>query len=222
MDKLELIVFDWDGTLMDSAARIVACMRAAFTDIGAEPPSPAEVREVIGLGLEEALLALWPEVDVAQRLQVIQRYRAHFLGPTVTPSPLFPGVDEVLNALHQQGLLLAIATGKSRAGLERALDESGLRSLFHATRCADETRSKPHPQMLMELLDELGQSPHQALVVGDTLYDIEMAQNASVAAVGVSYGVHEPQRLLAAGARVCLDRIDALPAWLEQHHWHLR
>jgi phosphoglycolate phosphatase len=212
----DLLVFDWDGTLMDSEARIVASLNAAFVEIGVEPPARAKSREVIGLGLEQAMMQLWPQSTHAQRTELMLRYRHHFLEADDTPMPLFPGAAEVISELHRSGYLLAVATGKSRRGLVSALVESGLQPFFHATRCADETFSKPHPQMLTELLDELGADAERSLMIGDTEYDLEMARNAGVAAVGVSTGVHSRERLLALQPLACLPSIAELPQWLRQ------
>ncbi|QIK37471.1 HAD-IIIA family hydrolase [Caldichromatium japonicum] len=215
--NLALIVFDWDGTLMDSEARIVACLQAAFRDLG-WPALPAEqAREVIGLGLEEALAHLLPQGDVEQRAELARRYRAHFLGDDQIPSELFPGARETLNWLAEQGYLLAVATGKSRVGLNKSLAESGLAGIFAATRTADETRSKPHPQMLLELMDELGVRSTETLMIGDTEYDLEMAHNAGVVALAVCHGVHPPDRLLACKPLACLDSLWAVRAWLAAH-----
>ncbi|KAA6185885.1 HAD-IA family hydrolase [Thiohalocapsa marina] len=214
--KFDLLVFDWDGTLMDSEARIVASMSAAFADLGLQPPPPAQARDVIGLGLEQAIRRLWPESAPTQRLDLIQRYRHHFLEANDTPTPLFEQAAEVVTELHAAGYLLAVATGKSRRGLDSALRQTGLDAVFHATRCADETFSKPHPQMLLELLDELGTDAGRCLMIGDTEYDLQMARNAGVAALGVSYGVHAPERLLALEPLGCLSAIAELPQWLGQ------
>ncbi len=212
--QFELIVFDWDGTLMDSEARIVGCMRRAFAELDQPVPPPEEARDVIGLGLDQALRRLHPDADADLRAELIRRYRYHFLRADPSASPLFDGARETVAELHRRELLLAVATGKSRAGLEQALDDSGLRAYFHALRCAEQTQSKPHPQMLHELLDELGVRPGDALMVGDTEYDMEMARNADVPALAVSYGVHRPERLRAHDPLDCIDRIDELPAWL--------
>lgn len=212
--RYELLVFDWDGTLMDSAARIVASMQAAFAELGLPPPAAAAARNVIGLGLTHAVAELAPTQDAAMRAHIIERYRAHYLELDDTPTPLFPGAEEVVSGLRAAGYLLAVATGKSRIGLDRALAQSGLGAHFHATRSADETFSKPHPQMLQELLDELGVHASRALMIGDTEYDLLTAQNAGVDAVAVCYGVHTPERLLALEPRACLSAIDALPGWL--------
>jgi len=210
-----LLVFDWDGTLMDSEARIVSCLQAAARDLNVEVPTESASREVIGLGLSEAVAKLFPAQAAPMHERLALRYREHFLVLNQSRSKLFPGVRETLEGLLAADYFLAVATGKSRRGLDRELDETGLRSLFHATRCADETFSKPHPQMLMELIDELGAAPSTTLMVGDTEYDIQMAANAGAAAVGVSYGVHAPDRLMAQGALHMLERIDELSAWLK-------
>jgi phosphoglycolate phosphatase len=212
--KYRLLVFDWDGTVMDSAGRIVASLRAAFTDLGLTPPDPADCRDVIGLGLEQAMTRLAPDVAGARQVELIRRYRHHYLDANDTPTPLFPGAGEALAALHEAGYWLAVATGKSRRGLDEALAQSGLGGWFHATRCADETFSKPHPQMLLELLEEFGIDAAEGLMIGDTEYDLLMARNAGVASVAVSCGAHAPERLLALEPLVCLPGVDALPGWL--------
>ncbi len=210
----ELLVFDWDGTLMDSEARIVTCLQAAFTDLGQPAPACAAARDIIGLGLDEAMQRLSPTADASLRAALIDQYRRHFLVTNHTPSPLFPDARKTLDWLADQGYRLAVATGKSRIGLEKSLRESGLIGFFHATRCADETFSKPHPQMLLELMDELGAAPAATLMIGDTEYDMQMATNAGIRALAVSYGVHSPERLYACAPLDCLDALGALPDWL--------
>lgn len=212
--SFELIVFDWDGTLMDSEARIVACLQAAFRELGLPQPSRAEARDIIGLGLEEAMTRLAPGTGAGTRAELVLRYRRHFLVTNETPSVLFPGARETLDWLAAEGFRLAVATGKSRAGLDKSLMETDLEGFFHATRCADETFSKPNPQMLLELMEELGASPAETLMVGDTEYDMQMAVNAGVAALAVSFGVHAPDRLLAHGPLACLASLGAIPDWL--------
>jgi len=210
----DLIVFDWDGTLMDSEARIVTCMRGAFIELGVEPPAPEAVREVIGLGLDEAIHTLWPAAGSERRREIMTHYRQRFLVSDDTPTPLFEGAVELVRELHDAGRLLGVATGKSRRGLDEALAASGLARFFHATRCADETFSKPHPAMLEALMDELGVDPARTLMVGDTEYDMELAGNAGVAAVAVGYGAHAPERLLAHGPLACVMSIAELGDWL--------
>lgn len=213
-----LICFDWDGTLMDSEARIVNCLLGAFTDAGQAPPSRAAAADIIGLGMDEAMARLWPEADAAQRHLVIGHYRQRYLFADQTPSALFAGARETLEQLRAAGYLLAVATGKSRRGLDQVLAETGLAGHFHATRCADETFSKPHPGMLMELMDELGVGPAETLMIGDTEYDMQMAANARVGALAVCYGVHAPERLLACGPLACLESLSAVPQWLRRQH----
>ncbi|MCG6984293.1 MAG: HAD-IA family hydrolase [Thiocapsa sp.] len=213
----ELIVFDWDGTLMDSEARIVNCLQAACCELGVPSPPHASARDVIGLGLDEAVMQLLPGADSATRRAIMGRYRQHFLETDRTPSLLFPGVRETLGRLSGEGYRLAVATGKGRVGLDRALADTGLRDLFLATRCADETLSKPHPQMLLELMDELGVDPAQTLMVGDTEYDMQMASNARTQALAVAYGVHAPERLMLHGPLDCLDTLSGLPEWLARN-----
>jgi phosphoglycolate phosphatase len=210
----DLIVFDWDGTLMDSEAKIVRCMLAAAADLDIAVPGEEAVRHIIGLGLGEALAALFPRCDTGIRARLAERYREHFLVHDQGAMPLFPGVETGLVALADRGFLLAVATGKARRGLERVLDDTATRRYFAATRCADETCSKPHPRMLEEILEVTGVEPGRALMVGDTVYDIAMARNAGLPALAVSYGVHTRESLLANGALACLDSFDAVCAWL--------
>ncbi len=210
----ELIVFDWDGTLMDSEGRIVACLQQAARDLDHPVPPREQARQVIGLGLHQAVARLFPQADEAEVRRLADAYRRHFLGEELARSELFPGARELLANLADAGYLLAVATGKSRRGLEQEFAHTGLGELFHVTRCADETFSKPHPQMLLEILDYTGQEPDAALVVGDTEFDMQMAANAGVPAVGVAHGVHPPERLREAGALAVLDGLGELEAWL--------
>ncbi len=211
--KCQLLIFDWDGTLMDSEARIIACMEAASRDLDLAEPDKAAIRNIIGLGLQEALQILFPDHIPAVQQQLVERYRYHFLIADATPSPLFSGVVPMLHDLKQRGYWLAVATGKGRPGLQKVLNDTGLEPLFLATRCAGETASKPNPQMLFELLDELGISSEQALMIGDTEYDLQMAQNANMQALAVSYGVHERERLLQYSPVECIDNIAELHNW---------
>ncbi len=213
----ELIVFDWDGTLMDSAARIVASLRAAGQDIGFSDLSDAGFRNVIGLGMQEAIRALYPAISDAEVWQYADRYRHHFLESCPMPEQLFEGVPEILASLHRQPVMLAVATGKSRKGLDRVLRHTNCGRYFQATRCADETTSKPHPQMLLELIEELGAKPETTLMVGDTEYDMEMAQRAGAAALAVTYGAHESHRLDQYQPLASLNNIHALGQWFENN-----
>ncbi len=210
----ELIVFDWDGTLMDSEQTIVYCLQQAATDLGYPVPEAAQARDVIGLGLNQAVARLFPDLDAQQVQALADQYRRHFLNQDRPASPLFEGARGLLETLAARDHFLAVATGKSRRGLDMELKSSGLGELFHTTRCADETFSKPHPQMLLDILDQLGVDASKTLVVGDTQYDMQMAGNGGSSAVGISHGVHEPERLLEYGALTVVDSLPELADWL--------
>lgn len=208
----ELIIFDWDGTLIDSQQNIVQCLQSMINDLKLPERTSDQLSNIIGLGLYEALTQLFPDHPEDLHKQMIDRYRYHFLSSE--PSTCFPGVDELLPSLVEDGYMLAVATGKGRAGLEKALDQTGFRQWFVSTRCADESRSKPHPQMLEEILDETGIERHKALMIGDTEYDMLMARHVSMASVGVSYGVHTTERLQQHDPLTILDDIRHLLNWL--------
>ncbi len=216
MRRFDLLVFDWDGTVMDSIARIVASLRAAITDLDWEPRTTFALRDIIGLGLREAARRLYPQIEEADYQRFVERYRHHFMFADATPSELFPGAADTLRELQQQGYLLAVATGKGRQGLNKVLDETGLTALFHCTRCADETTSKPHPHMLLEIMRELNTPAAATLMIGDTEYDMEMASNAGTPALAVDYGVHDRTRLARHAPLHCLSDIRELIAWLKQ------
>lgn len=212
--NIRFVVFDWDGTLMDSEAQIVHCLHASIADLSLEPMSDDTVRNVIGLGLREAIDMLVPGRDDAFHRAFVEAYREHWFAHE--GSSLFAGAREVLERIRENGLKLGIATGKARRGLLRVLEQTGLSDSFDATRCADETASKPHPQMLLELMQELGVAPHQTLMVGDTEYDMEMATNAGAGKVAVRSGVHSEDRLQRHEPLVCLDRVTELPTWMTE------
>lgn len=214
--RFELIVFDWDGTLLDSAGAIVACIQAAAVDLGMAPPAEERARHVIGLGLSEALRHALPELGQERHMELADRYRHHYLARD-HELPLFQGAAELVRSLAADGYLLAVATGKSRKGLDRAFATSGLREYFHASRCADECHSKPHPQMLEELMAELGVSPGLTLMIGDTTHDLEMARNAGVGALGVTYGAHPRDALEGLSPLHCADSTAELADWLRHH-----
>lgn len=202
---------------MDSEARIVTCVEAAVADLGLASPGPDAIRNIIGLGLREAVHTLFPDADDHLHVDIAERYRAHFFSSNEAPSSLFEGAREVIEGLRDQGYLLAVATGKGRSGLDHALETTGLGEFFHATRTADETFSKPHPEMLHQILDEFGLTPSQALMIGDTEYDLQMASNARMPSLGVDYGVHERERLLRLRPLDCLGDINEIPEWLEKN-----
>ena len=180
---------------MDSAGVIAACIQAACRDMGLPEPSRAEASHVIGLGLREALESLFPALPESAHPELAGHYRRHFFAQD-TEIPLFDGARELLSELHGRGYLLAVATGKARRGLDRAFEQTGLGTYFHASRTADETFSKPHPAMIEELLAELMIAPEQALMIGDTSHDLDMARRAGIASLGAGFGAHPPEYLL--------------------------
>ena len=207
-------MFDWDGTLMDSIATIVACTQAALGELGIEPPPEEKVRRVVGMGLRETIEELWPECDALSLDRIRESYRRHWHETFRDRPILYPGVAEMLRGLSEAGYLLAVATGKSRRGLDHALAQTRLEGIFHATRTVDEAPSKPHPKMLLDILEDLGARPDEALVIGDTTYDLGMAQNAGARAVGILSGTHTREDLEGAGAAACLAVVTDVPAWL--------
>jgi len=211
--QFDLIVFDWDGTLMDSTATIVKCIQAAARDLGFPMPADSAAAHVIGLGLQEALQTAVPEIEPKHYPRMVERYRYHYLAQDQELT-LFAGVREMLDELSRNGYFLAVATGKSRVGLNRALDAVNLLSLFDATRCADETFSKPHPAMLQELTRELGQDMGRTLMIGDTTHDLQMAVNAGAAGVAVHYGAHPAHELAALKPLYAANSVMKLHAWL--------
>jgi len=166
--EFDLLVFDWDGTLVDSEAHIVSCIEAALHDAGLPAVARDDIRNIIGLGLQEAIQTLAPDADERLRERITRRYRAHFFSSEREAPVLFEGAREMLHRLHAQGYLLAVATGKGRQGLNHVLEQSGLKHVFHSTRTVDEARSKPHPQMLHDIMDGLGVAPSDTLMIGDT------------------------------------------------------
>lgn len=211
--RFKLLVFDWDGTLIDSEARIVSSFQAAIAKTDLEMRTDAQIRQIIGLGLDVAIATLYPHTSDEILNELVNYYRRYYLTTDIQSVP-FPDVVATLESLKKSGYWLAVATGKSRAGLNRAMTESGLTDFFLTSRCADETRSKPDPQMLQEIMAELAVSPQDTLVIGDTEYDLAMANNADVASVAVTYGVHDKERLLACRPLACFERLSALPIWL--------
>ncbi|WP_374657452.1 HAD family hydrolase [Inhella sp.] len=214
--KYELLAFDWDGTLFDSAACIVQSMQAAARELGLPPPSDEQARHVIGLGLEPALHMAMPSLARERYRELAHAYRRHYFAQAHAVT-LFPGVPELLHELRARGHRLAVATGKSRRGLDEALAQVGLADLFEATRTADETASKPHPQMLHELMDELGVPAHATLMVGDTTHDLQLAANAGTPALAVSFGAHEAESLALLQPLAVLHSVPQLQDWLRAH-----
>ncbi len=214
--QFDLLIFDWDGTLADSAGLIVGTTQAAIRDLGLPARENHQIAELIGLGLQDGLRRLYPEFDPAWVMAQLFAHRRE-TGLKIHSTPLFDGAAGALAALRDQGFRLAVATGKPRSGLEGAFDEHGhVRPLFEISRCADETADKPHPLMLEEILRETGVAAGRALMIGDTEYDVAMAASIGMPALGVACGVHAPGRLLAAGATAVIDDVQSLPRWLRR------
>ena len=212
--RFRFVVFDWDGTLADSTALIAAAIQQACRDIGEPVPDDTTARYVIGLGLGDALRHVAPGLAPERRRDLAIRYRHHYL--TGDPQiPLFAGAREMLDRLNETGHLLGVATGKTRVGLNRALDQQGIANRFVATRCADEGFPKPNPDMLLHLMDRVGADPRETLMVGDTTHDVELARNAGVGAVAVSYGAHAAAGLAQCDPLALVHSIDELSGWLQ-------
>ncbi|MFA6122040.1 MAG: HAD-IIIA family hydrolase [Sideroxydans sp.] len=211
-NEIELIAFDFDGTLIDSTTAIVESIQSAAADIGVPVPSDERASHIIGLGLFEALRRAVPDLPHERYQELTDRYRHHYFARD-SQLRLFVGVEAMLDELAGAGYLLTVATGKSRAGLDRALAATGLGRRFLSSRCADECHSKPHPQMLQELMDEFGISPEATLVIGDTTHDLQMAKNAGAHAVAVTYGAHPRDSLEAEHPAFCANNVEELMNW---------
>ncbi|MCP4324271.1 MAG: HAD-IIIA family hydrolase [Psychromonas sp.] len=193
--KYKVIIFDWDGTLMDSIDKIVVCVKAAAVECQLIEPSTDAIRHIVGLSLDKAMAQLCPDVSLEKQAEMVDAYRHQYLNNDQFQTPFYPGIKPWLISLKEQGYLLAVATGKGRNGLDRMLDKFDVRDLFTVTYTADKTASKPDPLMLNRILEDLQIEASQALMVGDTSYDLEMANNANIDCLGVSYGVHSNQIL---------------------------
>jgi len=214
--RYRFVVFDWDGTLADSTAIIASALQQACRDVGEPEPTETDAKFVIGLGLADALRHVAPQLAVERHRELAVRYRHHYLGQALS-IPLFAGVRDMLAEMNGAGHLLGVATGKSRAGLDHALDQQNLRHFFVATRCADEGFPKPHPGMLLELMSLVGAGPTETLMIGDTTHDLELARNAGVAGLAVAYGAHDLEGLARERPLATVHSIAELRAWLRQH-----
>jgi len=211
--RYDLIVFDWDGTILDSPAGIAESIRASCGDLGLEIPPLERASHVIGLGLPQLMREVAPALPPERYGEFVEAYRRHFRSREASMQ-LFPGMRELLGELSSR-TLLGIATAKSRRGLERALDATGLRPHFRASRCADECRPKPHPAMLLEIFNQLSVSPENALMIGDTSHDLEMARAAGVDALAMTYGAHPEEGLRGCGPLGCFGDVASLAQWLK-------
>ncbi len=199
---------------MDSTMKIANCIRAAAEDVGLPKPTVAQAKNIIGLGLNECMEILFPSAQKSQRQSMVERYKFHFVTGDQTEQALFDGVCEGLKRLEQHGAMLAVATGKSRVGLDRAFAITGIKGHFVTSRCADETRTKPHPQMLLEILDFTAIDANKSIMVGDTSYDMELAANAGMHGLGVSYGAHGADTLIESGAFTVQHSVNEMLNWL--------
>lgn len=214
MQHYKLVIFDWDGTLMDSVDRIVSSMQSAAETVGLFIPSNDDVKQIIGLSLNVALERLFLGITADQIKDMLIQYKYQYIEGDKTPTPLFDNAMSLLLALKQEQKLLAVATGKGRDGLNRVLQISDTHHFFHTTRCAGEMRSKPDPEMLHSILAELSIGPHEALMIGDTSHDLEMARNAGVDSIGVTFGVHDANVLQQYAPKAIVDSISELHALL--------
>nr|WP_272890861.1 HAD-IA family hydrolase [Stutzerimonas sp. S1] len=215
VNRYELLIFDWDGTLVDSIGRIVESMQVAARACELPQRDEASLKDIIGLALPEAIATLYPQLAGSSVVEDFRRYYSeHYLALEAQPSPLYPGVAEVLQAFRDRGYLLAVATGKGRLGLNRVLAGRGWEAFFDVTRCADETASKPDPQMIHEILCHCGKRPERALMVGDSVFDLQMARHAGIDSVAVTYGAQPVEVLRGCKPRLMIDRFAELGAWL--------
>ena len=214
--RFRLLVFDWDGTLADSTTMIAHAIQAACGDVGEPVPDLNAARFVIGLGLADALRRVTPALPAARYPEMSARFRHHYLAGE-DDIPLFDGAFDLLRDLDAAGYLLAVATGKNRAGLTRALVQHGLDARFHATRCADEGMPKPHPDMLLHLMDRLAVNAAETLMIGDTTHDLELARNAKTPALAVAYGAHEAAGLATLQPEATAHSVAEVRAWLATH-----
>lgn len=214
--KYDLIVFDWDGTLANSTQLIVDAICQASIDVGLPEPSQEAASSIIGLGFREAIYELFGQIPDALLSQITARYTLYY-GAGENDIPLFDGAQEIIEYLRSLDVQLGVATGKGRAGLNRALERSGVKHHFMATRTVDECFSKPHPQMLHEMMQESMVVPERSLMVGDTSFDLQMAQNAGIASLAVTYGAHPKDRLIAHQPLACFDEFSELSEWLRNH-----
>ena len=216
LTEYKLLIFDWDGTLVDSIGRIVTAMQVAAQRSGRPERDVHAVKGIIGLGLPEAILTLYPDMTAEQVIAFRQHYADVYIAMDAEPSPLFAGVRESLEAFRAQGYRLAVATGKARRGLDRVLKAHGWEAFFDITRAADETASKPDPLMLNQILAYCDVRPDQALMVGDASFDLLMARNAGIDSVAVGYGAQTMERLLTFEPRLAINSFPELRTWLDR------
>ncbi len=213
MSRYQLIVFDWDGTLMDSTSHIVNCMQQAITQLSLPPLEDTAISHIIGLGLNEAIYALYPDASLETVEHLANTYRQTWLNNPID-SPLFDNAYNLIKRLSEQNYFLGVATGKSRRGLNKVLKSTDLERYFHATRCADECHSKPHPQMIEELINYFGVTAKETLMIGDTEYDLQMAHNAGTDSLAISHGAHDITTLRACQPQAIVDNLQQVEHFL--------
>lgn len=213
MKKYAAVIFDWDGTVMDSTHSIVSSIQLACEDLNLPKPSDSMAAWVIGLSLESALYRCVPQVTEQQMPDFLDRYKYHYFRSDHESKP-FVGIADSLQQMRANKTLLAVATGKSRYGLDRAMGHANLNAMFDSTRTADETAGKPDPKMLYEILEEFNMQPDQVLMVGDTTHDVDMAHNAGVDSLAVTYGAHDPDTLKKSKPTQIVDTVSDLHAWV--------
>jgi len=216
LSLFKLLIFDWDGTLMDSSTRIVSSMQSAAKSLSLRVPTSEAVRNIIGLSLEPAINILIPGISLTDNQQLCAAYSEHYRYRDQSETPLYPGVERTLQSLHAKGYLLAVATGKGRGGIDRVFAQTGLGPLFVTSRGADETKSKPDPLMLRQILEQTGVSAQQALMIGDTSYDLEMAQRIAMPSIAVSYGMHSMEKLRSYQPILEVDEFQQIETWLDR------
>lgn len=211
--RYEMIVWDWDGTIMNSTPTIVECLQKACVDLGEKVPNQEQASHVIGLGLHESIHYLLPHLPEKKYPLMLERFRHYYLGVD-HKLVLFPGIMELIQALKTKGHLVAVATGKPRQGLDRTLKMHQLEGFFHDTKTADESRAKPHPQMLQELMDSWRVPANKMLMIGDTTHDLQMAKSAGVDSIAVTYGAHSKEKLQTLEPLLCVETVQELQSYL--------
>jgi len=217
-EHTSFIIFDWDGTLMDSTARIVSAMQTTARLVGLYIPSEAQVKGIIGLSMQSVVENLFPGISPPQKNELIETYRHQYIEADTTPTPLFKGVLPLLHWLRSNQIVTAVATGKARAGLDRVMNDVDLHGHFEHSICADEAQSKPHPQMVEELMSRAGKTSAQTLVVGDSVHDLKMANNANVRSVGVTSGANSFDELQVFAPIKILSRVCDFQQWFSESH----
>ena len=215
-EKYSLIIFDWDGTLMDSTGRIISAMQTTARNVAQPVPSDNQVKSIIGLGMKEVLDELFPKACEDTRAKLLEEYRFQYVEGDNTPTPLFAGSMTLLNWLKESQVQTSVATGKARNGLQRVMNEVGLIDFFDHSICADEAESKPSPSMIDILLERSGKTKHETLVIGDSVHDLQMAINAGVDAIGVTSGANSQSELEALTPVAILESVCHFKSWASE------